>query len=84
MHGCGITLSVMLVGAYPLEDPEDPKKRNSGMLPVAKFINSKVVSSSQKINTELKLQKVLSVQYWILGYVHISRVPRPYLRDVFW
>ncbi|KAF5193743.1 Serine/threonine-protein kinase SRK2E [Thalictrum thalictroides] len=45
---CGVTLYVMLVGAYPFEDPEEPK------------------------NFKKTIQRILSVQYSIPDYVHIS------------
>ncbi|KAL5999139.1 Serine/threonine-protein kinase sapk10 [Asimina triloba] len=45
---CGVTLYVMLVGAYPFEDPEEPK------------------------NFRKTIQRILSVQYSIPDYVHIS------------
>ncbi|XP_057466556.1 serine/threonine-protein kinase SRK2E-like isoform X2 [Actinidia eriantha] len=45
---CGVTLYVMLVGAYPFEDPEDPR------------------------NFRKTIQRILSVQYSIPDYVHIS------------
>ncbi|GFS41175.1 protein kinase superfamily protein [Actinidia rufa] len=45
---CGVTLYVMLVGAYPFEDPEGPR------------------------NFRKTIQRILSVQYSIPDYVHIS------------
>ncbi|KAF9620439.1 hypothetical protein IFM89_012616 [Coptis chinensis] len=45
---CGVTLYVMLVGAYPFEDPDEPK------------------------NFKKTIQRILSVQYSIPDYVHIS------------
>ncbi|KAH9301380.1 hypothetical protein KI387_012963 [Taxus chinensis] len=45
---CGVTLYVMLVGAYPFEDPEEPR------------------------NFKKTIQRILSVQYSIPDYVHIS------------
>ncbi|PSS02562.1 Serine/threonine-protein kinase [Actinidia chinensis var. chinensis] len=45
---CGVTLNVMLVGAYPFEDPEEPR------------------------NFRKTIQRILSVQYSIPDYVHIS------------
>ncbi|XP_074566349.1 serine/threonine-protein kinase SAPK10 [Curcuma longa] len=45
---CGVTLYVMLVGAYPFEDPEEPK------------------------NFRKTIQRILSVQYSIPDYIHIS------------
>ncbi|KAG6498274.1 hypothetical protein ZIOFF_046186 [Zingiber officinale] len=45
---CGVTLYVMLVGAYPFEDPDEPK------------------------NFRKTIQRILSVQYSIPDYIHIS------------
>ncbi|XP_074564243.1 serine/threonine-protein kinase SAPK10-like [Curcuma longa] len=45
---CGVTLYVMLVGAYPFEDPEEPK------------------------NFRKTIQRILSVQYSVPDYIHIS------------
>uniref|UniRef100_A0A0C9RPL7 non-specific serine/threonine protein kinase n=1 Tax=Wollemia nobilis TaxID=56998 RepID=A0A0C9RPL7_9CONI len=45
---CGVTLYVMLVGAYPFEDQEDPK------------------------NFRKTIQRIMTVQYTIPDYVHVS------------
>ncbi|XP_052192094.1 serine/threonine-protein kinase SRK2E-like isoform X2 [Diospyros lotus] len=56
---CGVTLYVMLVGAYPFEDPEDPK------------------------NFRKTIQRILSVQYAIPDYVHISPECRLLISRIF-
>ncbi|KAM0046316.1 putative protein kinase CAMK-OST1L family [Helianthus debilis subsp. tardiflorus] len=73
---CGVTLYVMLVGAYPFEDPEEPKN-------FQKIIQVNIASSCFwqymtisfafiNSNDSLLFQRVLNVQYLILSYVHIS------------
>ncbi|XP_019171847.1 PREDICTED: serine/threonine-protein kinase SRK2A [Ipomoea nil] len=56
---CGVTLYVMLVGAYPFEDQEDPK------------------------NFRKTIQRIMSVQYRIPDYVHISQDCRHLLSRIF-
>ncbi|KAJ6805419.1 serine/threonine-protein kinase SAPK10 [Iris pallida] len=56
---CGVTLYVMLVGAYPFEDPEEPK------------------------NFRKTIQRILSVQYSIPDYVHISEECRELISRIF-
>ncbi|KAF6143434.1 hypothetical protein GIB67_029603 [Kingdonia uniflora] len=56
---CGVTLYVMLVGAYPFEDSEDPK------------------------NFKKTIQRILSVQYSIPDYVHISLECRHLISRIF-
>nr|XP_010930862.1 serine/threonine-protein kinase SAPK7 [Elaeis guineensis] len=56
---CGVTLYVMLVGAYPFEDPDDPK------------------------NFRKTIQRIMSVQYKIPEYVHISQDCRQLLSRIF-
>lgn len=56
---CGVTLYVMLVGAYPFEDPEDPR------------------------NFRKTIGRILSVQYTIPDYVHISVECRHLLSRIF-
>ncbi|KVH93497.1 Protein kinase, ATP binding site-containing protein [Cynara cardunculus var. scolymus] len=56
---CGVTLYVMLVGAYPFEDQEDPK------------------------NFRKTIQRIMSVQYKIPDYVHISQDCRHLLSRIF-
>ncbi|GJN01231.1 hypothetical protein PR202_ga18479 [Eleusine coracana subsp. coracana] len=56
---CGVTLYVMLVGAYPFEDPKDPK------------------------NFRKTISRIMSVQYKIPEYVHVSQICRHLLSRIF-
>lgn len=56
---CGVTLYVMLVGAYPFEDPDDPK------------------------NFRKTIGRIMSVQYTIPNYVHISAECKHLLSRIF-
>ncbi|KAE8690623.1 Serine/threonine-protein kinase SAPK6 [Hibiscus syriacus] len=56
---CGVTLYVMLVGAYPFEDQEDPK------------------------NFRKTISRIMSVQYKIPDYVHISQDCKYLLSRIF-
>ncbi|KAL8159620.1 hypothetical protein V2J09_001157 [Rumex salicifolius] len=56
---CGVTLYVMLVGAYPFEDPADPK------------------------NFRKTITRIMSVQYKIPDYVHLSKECRHLLSKIF-
>ncbi|XP_043707580.1 serine/threonine-protein kinase SAPK1-like isoform X2 [Telopea speciosissima] len=56
---CGVTLYVMLVGAYPFEDPDDPK------------------------NFRKTISRIMSVQYSIPDYVHVSSDCRHLLSRIF-
>ncbi|WOL11162.1 serine/threonine-protein kinase SAPK7-like isoform X2 [Canna indica] len=56
---CGVTLYVMLVGAYPFEDHEDPK------------------------NFKKTMARIVSAQYKIPEYVHISQDCRNLLSRIF-
>jgi serine/threonine-protein kinase SRK2 len=56
---CGVTLYVMLVGAYPFEDPKDPK------------------------NFRKTISRIMSVQYKIPEYVHVSQNCRNLLSRIF-
>ncbi|EES11705.1 hypothetical protein BDA96_06G303700 [Sorghum bicolor] len=56
---CGVTLYVMLVGAYPFEDPKDPK------------------------NFRKTISRIMSVQYKIPEYVHVSHNCRHLLSRIF-
>ncbi|KAL8151666.1 hypothetical protein V2J09_021474 [Rumex salicifolius] len=56
---CGVTLYVMLVGAYPFEDQEDPK------------------------NFRKTISRIMTIQYKIPDYVHISQACRQLLSRIF-
>ncbi|KAJ8478543.1 hypothetical protein OPV22_022270 [Ensete ventricosum] len=56
---CGVTLYVMLVGAYPFEDADDPK------------------------NFRKTMARIVSVQYRIPEYVHISQDCRQLISRIF-
>ncbi|CAM6087410.1 unnamed protein product [Calypogeia fissa] len=56
---CGVTLYVMMVGAYPFEDPDDPR------------------------NFRKTIGRILSVQYAIPDYVHMSPECRHLLSRIF-
>ncbi|KVI00500.1 Protein kinase, catalytic domain-containing protein [Cynara cardunculus var. scolymus] len=56
---CGVTLYVMLVGAYPFEDPSDPK------------------------NFRKTISRIMSIQYKIPDYVHISQECKQLLSRIF-
>ncbi|KAL4337506.1 hypothetical protein AHAS_Ahas12G0117000 [Arachis hypogaea] len=56
---CGVTLYVMLVGAYPFEDPEDPR------------------------DFRKTIRRIMSVQYFIPDYVHLSSECRYLLTHIF-
>ncbi|OEL22987.1 Serine/threonine-protein kinase SAPK7 [Dichanthelium oligosanthes] len=56
---CGVTLYVMLVGAYPFEDPDDPK------------------------NFRKTIGRIMSIQYKIPEYVHVSQDCKDLLSRIF-
>ncbi|KAF5198014.1 Serine/threonine-protein kinase SAPK3 [Thalictrum thalictroides] len=56
---CGVTLYVMLVGAYPFEDPDDPK------------------------NFRKTIGRIMSAQYSIPDYVHVTSSCRQLLSRIF-
>ncbi|XP_064942519.1 serine/threonine-protein kinase SAPK7 isoform X1 [Musa acuminata AAA Group] len=64
---CGVTLYVMLVGAYPFEEPDDPKNFRKTMA----------------LDCLLRLQRIVSVQYRIPEYVHISQDCRQLISRIF-
>ncbi|MQL87977.1 hypothetical protein Taro_020527 [Colocasia esculenta] len=55
----GVTLYVMLVGAYPFEDPDDPK------------------------NFRKTITRIMSIQYKIPDYIHISNDCKDLLKRIF-
>uniref|UniRef100_A0A0A9D4J8 non-specific serine/threonine protein kinase n=1 Tax=Arundo donax TaxID=35708 RepID=A0A0A9D4J8_ARUDO len=56
---CGVTLYVMLVGAYPFEDSDDPK------------------------NFRKTIGRIMSIQYKIPEYVHVSQDCKDMLAKIF-
>nr|VDD07912.1 unnamed protein product [Brassica rapa] len=64
---CGVTLYVMLVGAYPFEDQEDPKNFRKTI----------------QVGFILLSHKIMAVQYKIPDYVHISQDCKHLLSRVF-
>ncbi|KAJ9135605.1 hypothetical protein P3X46_032768 [Hevea brasiliensis] len=71
---CGVTLYVMLVGAYPFEDPEEPKNFRK-TIHVIYLLFSKLNMTlflRYLTNKFWFLQRILNVQYSIPDYVHIS------------
>lgn len=97
---CGVTLYVMLVGAYPFKDPEDPRnfRKTIGVSPrrllvgtifVLRDCADSLIHSNRPeltgnlICDSLGLQRILSVQYSIPDYVHISVECRHLLSRIF-
>ena len=85
---CGVTLYVMLVGAYPFEDQEDPKNFRKTI----NVLHSLVCLSSIQIILlfftvyeflAVCLQRIMAVQYKIPDYVHISQDCRHLLSRIF-
>ncbi|XP_044488568.1 serine/threonine-protein kinase SRK2E isoform X1 [Mangifera indica] len=66
---CGVTLYVMLVGAYPFEDPEEPKNFRKTI-----HVNHSVLAT---------IERILNVQYSIPDYVHISPECRHLISRIF-
>ncbi|KAJ7002071.1 serine/threonine-protein kinase SRK2A [Populus alba x Populus x berolinensis] len=89
---CGVTLYVMLVGAYPFEDQEDPKNFRKtinvlhSLLCVSLFYSSSFFSFFLFTVNEflaVYLQRIMAVQYKIPDYVHISQDCRHLLSRIF-
>jgi len=89
---CGVTLYVMLVGAYPFEDQEDPKNFRKtinvlhSLLCVSLFYSSSFFSFFLFTVYEflvVYLQRIMAVQYKIPDYVHISQDCRHLLSRIF-
>ncbi|PWZ44642.1 Serine/threonine-protein kinase SAPK10 [Zea mays] len=73
---CGVTLYVMLVGAYPFEDPDEPKNfRKTIQVSFADLFTpafSQLAAHPDQTLTRSAWQRILGVQYSIPDYVYIS------------
>ncbi|GJN17037.1 hypothetical protein PR202_gb04075 [Eleusine coracana subsp. coracana] len=86
---CGVTLYVMLVGAYPFEDPDDPKNIRK-TVEVTSYTSCNVClhflslhySTLIPVNL-LHSQQISKVQYTIPDYVHISTECRQLIARIF-
>lgn len=82
---CGVTLYVMLVGAYPFEDPEEPKNFRKTIHVSFKASILLSVLTLLHCLTELTCveQRILNVQYSVPDYVHISQECRHLISRIF-
>ncbi|KAK3023220.1 hypothetical protein RJ639_043332 [Escallonia herrerae] len=93
---CGVTLYVMLVGAYPFEDPEDPRnfRKTIGVSSHSNLIlqfaeDSPLFSSfllamrQASLDDSFSQQRIMSVQYSIPDYVRVSADCRHLLSHIF-
>ncbi|OAY82870.1 Serine/threonine-protein kinase SAPK7 [Ananas comosus] len=93
---CGVTLYVMLVGAYPFEDQNDPKNFRKTIS--VTFRSSLLAISNSYLLIPfptfselflslficiLSLQRIMSVQYNIPDYVHVSQDCRQLIARIF-
>jgi serine/threonine-protein kinase SRK2 len=79
---CGVTLYVMLVGAYPFEDPKDPKNFRK-TISVQNQITPPPLPLTLSHLHHTVLQRIVSVQYKIPEYVHVSQNCRHLLSRIF-
>lgn len=83
---CGVTLYVMLVGAYPFEDPDEPKNFRKTIQVASYALLFLCTYSWLNVLTEniaLFVQRILNVQYSIPDYVHISPECRHLISRIF-
>ncbi|KAJ6730329.1 SERINE/THREONINE-PROTEIN KINASE SAPK1 [Salix viminalis] len=66
---CGVTLYVMLVGAYPFEDPDDPKKlqKDNRGQSLHKLISTGQIQVAMQL-----LKRILSVHHSIPDHIRVS------------
>lgn len=84
---CGVTLYVMLVGAYPFEDPEDPrnfrKTINVHMFFPFILVDDRFMKRLLFLTLHILIQRIMAVQYKIPDYVHITQDCRHLLSRIF-
>ena len=80
----------MLVGAYPFEDPDDPKnfRKTIGVIVLYLVFFSKIIHKLYFCNhlfafMIILLQRIMAVQYKIPEYVHISQDCKQLLSRIF-
>lgn len=85
---CGVTLYVMLVGAYPFEDQDDPKNFRKTINVSFHFCIINHAAGYEFLWTYILFfscasQKIMAVQYKIPDYVHVSQECRQLIARIF-